>query len=138
MQKFVLNALFLFFCLITQSAFTWSINPSVDTDDTDEYVLSNDYRLNPHNDCRYCAFLGSPFQSPEESNPKPSEPNEKEDINENQNDVEWDGFSFNIDGNFDFVFKCSRDSLVQFEQKVLKRTKISLVVLYHSWKSFLS
>lgn len=130
--------LFLFFCLFTQSASAWSVNPYVHINDTDEYTLSERGHSISLFVNRYSDFSHSPFQWPAEPTPKPNKPNENENIKDNKNDVEWSGFRLSIDGNFGFVLKFSRVSLAQFEQNALKRTKISLVVLYHSWKSFLS
>lgn len=137
MQRLGLNALLLFFCLFTQSASAWSINSYVDTDDTGEYILSESYHSTLHTDNRYSDFSHSPFQSPAEPIPNSSEPNEK-DNKENQDVDEWSNLHFRFYGDFDFVFKSCDVSFAQFEQNLLKRTKTSLVVLHHSWKSFLS
>jgi hypothetical protein len=138
-QRLNLSALFLFFCLFTLSASASSFNTNVDNilNDTDKYILSENNHSTPHADNRYSDFLYNPFQSPAEPIPTPSEPNEK-DNKENQDDDDWSSLRFRFYGDFDFVFKSYNISLAQFGQNVLKRNKISLVVLHHSWKSFLS
>jgi hypothetical protein len=138
-QRLNLSALLLFFCLFTLSASASSFNTNVDNipNDTDKYILSENNHSTPHADNHYSDFLHNLFQSPAEPLPTPSEPNEK-DNKENQDDDEWSSLHFRFYGDFDLVFKSSDVSLAQFEQNVLKRTKISLVVLHHSWKSFLS
>ena len=137
MQRFGLSALLLFFCLFTHSASAWIINSYVDTDDTDEYILSESNHSTLRADNHYYDFLHNPFLSPAEPIPAPYE-QEEIDNKENQDDVEWSGFHFRFYGDFDFLLKSFGVSIAQIEQNILKRTKISLVVLHHSWKSYLS
>ena len=137
MQKLSLSTLLLFFCLFIQSASAHSINSYVDTDDTGEYISLESNHSTLHADNHYSDFLHSPFQSPAEPIPAPCKPEEKDD-KENQDDDECSRFNFRLYGDFDFVFKSYDVSFAQFKRNVLKRTKISLVVLHHSWKSFLS
>jgi hypothetical protein len=133
-----LSALLTFFCLFTLSVSASSFNTNVNniTNDTDRYFLSENNHSAPHTDSHYSDFLQDPFQSPAAPIPTPSEPNEK-DNKENQHDDEWSSLHYRFYGDFDFVFESSDVSSAQFEQNVLKRTKISLVVLHHAWKSFL-
>lgn len=132
--------LLLFFCFFTQSVSAWSINSNVDksSNDADKYILSESNHSTLHADNHYSDFSHNPL-SPAEPIPTPGEPSEEEDNKENQDDYdEWSNLHFLFYSYFDFPFKSSNVSIAQFEQTVLNRTKISLVVLHHSWRSFLS
>lgn len=135
MHRLNLSPLFLF-CLFTQSSSAWSIHSHVDIDDTGTHIVSQSYHLAFQVDNHNSDFLHSSFQPPAEPAPTPNEPREKKDDKENQNDDEWSGFHFRFYGGFDFLLESFGVSIAQIEQNILKRTKISLVVLYHSWKSF--
>ena len=142
MQKLGLNAFFLFFCLLIQSASAWSINLYVDTDDTGRYILPESNHSTLLADNLHTDFSHRPLSPAEpEPIPTPGKPSEKEDSKEdnkeNQDDDKWSSLHFLFYSDFDFAFKSSKFSIAQFERSVLNRTKISLVVLYHSWKSFL-
>jgi hypothetical protein len=138
--------LLLFFCFFTQSVSAWSINSNVDksSNDADKYILSESNHSTLHPDNHYSDFSHNPLSptepipTPGEPIPTPGEPSEKEDNKENQDDDEWSKLSFLFYSYFDSAIKSSNVSIAQFEQTVLNRTKVSLVVLHHSWKSFLS
>jgi hypothetical protein len=136
-QQTRLSALFLLFCLAIQCITVWGINAYVDKKDTNDYILSESNHATLHADHQYADFSNSLFQSSTEPIPEPFEPEEK-DSEEHQDDDEWSKFQFSFLGDFDFIFKSYDVTLSHFEQNVLRRTKISLVVLHHSWKSFLS
>jgi hypothetical protein len=133
-----LSAPFLFFCLFSLIVSASNFNSSVGNilKDTDKYILSDNNNSSTNADNYYSDFLNTPFQSPAEPLPTPSEPNDK-DNEENQNDDDWSSVHFPFYDYFYLIYKSSDASLAQFEQNVLRRTKISLVVLYHAWKSFL-
>ena len=136
-QWLKLSTLLFILCLLAQSGTHRRIISNIDKgfNDSDKYILSEDHHSSLHGESQYSDISHDPFQSPAEPTPTPNEPGEQ-DEKENTDNDEWSKIHFIFYCGFDFAFKSSTVSFAQFEQNVLKRTKISLVVLHHSWKSF--
>jgi hypothetical protein len=127
--------LFLLFCFFAQSNTAWGFHQSFQAKYTDQYILSESNFSTLHADYHYADIPQNLFQSSTEPFPAPCESEEK-DQEENHEDDKCSKLHSNFFG--DFVFKSYDIAFAQFEQNLLKSTRISLVVLHHSWKSFLS
>lgn len=137
-QRFSLKTLVFFICLFTLSAYAGNLNSNLgeSSNDTDKYISSENIHSTHHSDNHYTDFSHRSFQSPAKHLPKPNEPADK-DEKENVDNDEWSNVHFLLYGDFDFAFKPYDDSFTQFQQTVLNRKTVSLVILYHSWKGFL-
>ena len=127
---------FVAFYVISISLGGIKLNPRVLASDSEIGHLPESIQSTTHSDNFYSDFSNGPI-SPAEPTPTPSEPGEKEN-KENQLDDDVLEFPLSFLGNPLDSHHLAEVSTVQFEQTVLRRTKISLVVLHHSWKSFLS
>lgn len=137
-QSFSLKTLVFFICLFTLSASAGNLNSNLGerSKHTDKFISSENFASSPHSDNRYTDFSHSSFQSPAKNLPKPNEPTDK-DEEENVDTDEWSNLHFLLYGDFDFALKSYNAPFSQFQQTVLNRKTVSLVILYHSWKGFL-
>lgn len=131
-----LSALMMLFCVIGLNVSGWSNTLNIRFD-TEEFTPQVNSQSSLHS-ADYC--VDSPKNSsqlPLESSPISSD-QEEETNKENQDDNNWNGSNIQTSNNIDFEYKRSYVYIVQFEKNVLNRPRISLFILYHSWKSFLS
>lgn len=137
-QSFSLKTLVFFICLFNLSASAGNLNSNLGErfNVTDKYISSENFASSPHSDNRYTDFSHRSFQLPAKHLPNPNEPADK-DEKENLDNDEWSNIHFLLYGDFDFALKTYDDSFSQFQQTVLNRKTVSLVILYHSWKGFL-
>lgn len=132
------SALLLFICFCSQNSLASSNSSNVVewSNTSENCTLSNYDQLTLQSACYYSDFSHNPFQIPVEFIITFNEPNEV-DEKENSEDDEWKHLNTSFYYVVDSEYKSTYFSFAQFEQNVLKRPKISLVVLHHSWKSFL-
>lgn len=137
-QRFSLKTLVFFICLFTLSASAGNLNSNLGerSNFTDRYISSENIPFSHHSGNHYTDFSQRSFQSPAKHLPSPNAPADK-DEKENLDNDEWGNIHFLLYGDFDFALKTYDDSFSQFQQTVLNRKTVSLVILYHSWKGFL-
>lgn len=137
-QRFSLKTLVFFICLFNLSASAGNLNSNLDrrSNETDKYILSENIHSTHRSDNHYADFSHRSFQSPTKHLPNPSEPADK-DEKENVDTDEWSNLHVLLYGDFDFALKTYNAPFSQFQQTVLNRKTVSLVILYHSWKGFL-
>jgi len=137
-QRFVLKTLFFFICLFTISSSATGFNSNGDknSNDTDKYISSKKHYSIFHFYKHNTDFSYDPFQSPVEPEPNQNDSNDNGE-KENLDNDDCNKTHFYIDSDFGFALKSTDNAFVEFQQTVLNRTTVSLVILHHSWKGFL-
>ena len=111
-----------------------SFNDITEIESTECNIAGNDLS-NDNTDHFSDNFSHNPFRLPSDPNPFKEDKDEKDNVDEK----EWSElFSFcnsPIKNNSDNEF--AAQSIKQFEQSIANRSRISLFVLHHSWKTFL-
>jgi len=137
-QEFVLKTILFFICLFALSSSATNIN-------SDDYNCSNDTDSNISSENKCSTFHSynhnSDFsyhscQSPIEPNPNSNESKDN-DEKENLDDDDYNKPHFYFESDLN-VFKSANNTFAQFQQTVLNRTTVSLIILYHSWKDYFS
>lgn len=137
-KKLNLSLLLLFICLWGPSFSAWSQQSGIEykKDKTCHFTDVIKENVQVTTEAYTSRYTSNLLHLPVESILNFSESNE---IDEKENADDDKGEYGFVPSNWieDLKYKSTDISIAQMEQNVLKRTKTSLVVLHHSWKSFL-